>query len=349
MASLVLAALTFLTTSVASAAQKWDLEITPVYFMDNTGDSQAPPPPGFAPLYVPAYCPNGSPSCPAGSPQTTQNLRLDYALTYFLTPRWNLQYAHTDFDFSLGRITSIPAAPGVNLSVLTGSVNDRTDKGSLNYAAGHGLSFSAYYSSTQRIQIVATGNGTACYFNQEQCIGNTSNPSSINSNLWGLGGAFTFGPHVAYQPPMFKVTFDINYYPRTSNPVPCPGQPGNLLGALGGYQPACNSNGINGYVGSGVVYPWGITWFPFSDLHLLQPGTIPFIGYSDSSVWFHAENTPETYNVVDAGIVQILPHGLSLSYTYFKLNGRYSSDTVPPPDSIRSATSIFKLNYDLHF
>ncbi|MGA7572037.1 MAG: hypothetical protein WCC70_11505 [Candidatus Aquilonibacter sp.] len=331
MASLVLAALAFLTPSVASAAQKWDLNITPVYFLDNTGDSGAPPPPGT----IPFYCPNGGPACPAGSPIRTQNLRLDYSLTYFLTPRWNLQYAHSNFDFSLGRILSITP-----LSILTGSINDRTDKGSLNYAAGHGLSLSAYYSSTQRVQIEATsGLGSPCYFNSEQCIGNTSNPASINSNLWGLGAAYTFGPHVAYQPPMFKVGFDINYYPRPAS--------GNCASA--NPQPACGSGGINGYVGSGAVYPWSITVFPFSDLHLLKPGTIPFFGYSDSSVWFHAENTPETYNVVDAGLVQILPHGLSLSYTYFKLNGRQSSDTIPPPDTIRSATSIFKLSYDLHF
>ena len=41
MASLVLAALAFLTPSVASAAQKWDLNITPVIFW-TTRATQAP-------------------------------------------------------------------------------------------------------------------------------------------------------------------------------------------------------------------------------------------------------------------------------------------------------------------
>jgi hypothetical protein len=339
----VLAAFALLTPSIASAAQeRWTIEISPVFFQDNTGDSGAAPPPGT----IPFYCPNGSPTCAGfGSPQTTSNLRLDYGVTYQIAKKWTASYSHSNFDFSLGRILSI--AP---LSILTGSVNDRTDKGSINFLAGHGLAFSAYYASHQRVQINATsGLGLPCYFNSEQCIGNTSNPASINSNFWGIGATYAFGPHTAYEPPMFKAGFDVNYYPRTNNAVACPGQAGNPLGLIPGYQPACNSNGINGYVGSGATLPWSFTFFPFSDSHLLRPGTIPFLGYEDASVWFHAENTPETYNVVDAGIVQILPHGLSLSYTYFKLNGRPSSDTIPPPDTIRSATSILKLTYDLHF
>lgn len=339
-ASLVLAALTFLTSATAQAAQqRWTVEIAPVFFQDNTGDSSAPPPPGTIPL----YCTAGQPTCPNGNPQTTSNLRLDYSISYQINKRWSASYAHSTFDFSLGRITSIPTGfiPGTNFSVLTGSIDDRTDQGTLTYAAGHGLTLDAYYASHQRVSLNAINAFGPCYFNQEQCIGNTSNPQSINSNYWGVGGTYAFGPHTAYQPPMFKLGFDINYYPR-----PAAGNCGTAIA-----QPACGSNGILGYVGSGATYPWSITWFPLSDLKPTQfrPGTIPFIGYQDASVWFHAENTPETYNVVDAGVVQILPHGLSLSYTYFKLNGRPSSDTVPPPDTIRSATSILKLTYDLHF
>ncbi len=341
-ASLVLAAFAILIPATASAAQqRWTLDISPVYFQDNTGDSQAPP---LGPNYTPLYCPNGSSACPSyGYPQTTRNFRLDYDLTYQLNRRWSLNYSHANFDFTLGRLSTVPTGLPVgypqNFSALTGSINDITDQGTVSYAAGHGLTLTAFYASHQRSQITATNLYGPCYFNSVQCVGNTSNPSSINSNYWGVTGTYSFGPHTAYEPPMFKVGAQINYYPRPSA--------GNCGTALA--QAACGSNGINGYVGSGTTYPWSFTFFPFSNSHLLQPGTIPFIGYEAASVWFHGENTPETYNVVDAGIVQILPHGLSLSYTYFKLNGRQSSDTVPPPDTIRSATSIVKLTYALHF
>jgi hypothetical protein len=345
-ASLVLAAFAFLTPSIASAAQeRWTIELSPVFFMDNTGDSGAPPLPGE----IPFYCTAGPPTCPGGTPQTTQNLRLDYSIAYQINKRWSVSYAHTNFDISLGRISSIQP-----FSVLTGSLNDRIDAGTLNYAAGHGLNFSLAYTSHQRVEFTAQPSpllGTRCFLNEEQCNDGTSNPQSINSNYYSIGGTYAFGPHTAYQPPMFKIGAQAFYYPRTPNAVACPGTPGNPTGAIPGYQPACNSNGINGYVGSGTTYPWSVTFFPLSDFapNVIKPGTIPFIGYEDANVWFHAENTPETFNQVVAGLVQVLPHGLSLSYTYVKLNGRLSSDTVPTPDSIRSAVSIFKLTYDLHF
>jgi hypothetical protein len=335
-ASFALAALVFLTTAYASADQRFTLEVSPVFFQDNTGDSAAPPPPGTIPL----YCTGGQPGCPNGNPQTTSNLRLDYGLTYQINRRWSVNYAHANLDFSIGRILTITP-----LSVLSGSINDRIDTGTINYAAGHGLTLSGGYSSHQRVDIAAVpapGFGN-CYLNQEACIGATSNPSSINANDWFVTGAYTFGPHTAYQPPMFKLSASINYWPRVAN--------GNCTGA--NPQPACGTGGFSPttYVGSGETYPWSFTWFPLSDFapNVIRPGTIPFVGYEAANTWFHAENTPETFNVINAGLVQVLPHGLSLSYVYLKFNGRPSSDTVPPPDTIRFAVSIFKLTYDLHF
>ncbi|HUN29050.1 MAG TPA: hypothetical protein VMV65_04560, partial [Alphaproteobacteria bacterium] len=201
-ASLVLAALAFLTPSIASAAQeRFTLNISPVFFMDNTGDSQAPP---LGPNYTPLYCPNGGTACPAGAPQNTQNLRLDYDLTYQINKRWSVNYSHSNFDFSLGRISSIgsglPAGFPQYFSVLTGSINDRTDQGTLSYAAGHGLTLTAFYASHQRSQIVATNAYGQCYFNQMSCVGGGSNPSSINSNYWGITGSYAFGPHTPYEP-----------------------------------------------------------------------------------------------------------------------------------------------------
>jgi hypothetical protein len=336
-ASLVLAAFALLTPSIASAAQqRFTLEVSPVFFQDNTGDSGANPPPGT----IPFYCSSGQPQCPNGNPQTTSNLRLDYSLSYQINKRFSISYSHTNFDISLGRILTI--AP---FSVLTGSLNDRIDAGTLTYAAGHGLVLQAAYTSHQRVEFTAQPSpllGSPCYLNEEACNDGSSNPQSIDSKYWSVGGTYAFGPHTAYQPPMFKIGANMFYYAR-----PAAGNCSNPAIA----QPACNTNGINGYVGSGATFPWSVTFFPLSDFKpsQIRPGTIPFIGYEDANVWFHAENTPETFNQVVAGLVQILPHGLSLSYTYVKLNGRPSSDTIPPPDTIRSAVSILKLTYDLHF
>jgi hypothetical protein len=202
-ASLALAALALLTPAIASADQRFTLEIAPVYFLDNTGDSSVPP---LGPNYIPAYCTAGQPTCPNGLPQTTSNFRLDYGLTYQINKRFSFNYSHSNFDFSLGRISSIPTGLGPNLSVLTGSIQDRIDTFTLNYAAGHGLTFDGYYTSHQRISINAIPGAGTCFLNQEQCIGNTSNPSSINATFWGVGAAYAHGiraadvqGHVRYQ------------------------------------------------------------------------------------------------------------------------------------------------------
>jgi len=322
-AGLMLASLMLFTTRIAAAAQQWEIDISPIYFIDGTGDSSAPLPPGTFPL----YCGSG-PAC-SGTPRTTNDWKIDYGLTYHINKKWTFAYAHTNFDFSLGRIVTI--AP---FSLLTGDITDREDKLSLNYALGHGLALSGDYDSHQRTSVAGL-----C-LNQEDC-GGASNPSSINSNSWGLGATYATGPHHPYQPPMFSFAFNANYFPRPSagNCQDYPAVPS---------QPACFTGGIPGYVGSGVVYGYGVTMFPFADTDI-RPGTIPFVGYSSLPVWFHAENTPEVYNVTDFGLLQILPHDLSASFTYFKLQGRYSSDTIPPPDVVRSVTFLFKLSYALKF
>jgi len=325
----------------AKAANQIEVDVSPIYFLDGTGDSAAPPLGG----YVPINC-SGQASC-AGTPNTTNNWRIDYGLTYHINRRWTFAYTHSNFDFSLGRIVTLGEinAKGQCLvgltcfSLLSGSVNDRTDKLAFNYAAGHGLTLSAYYSSHERTNIEATSLTGSCFFNSVACPGGGSNPQSINSNSWSLGGTYAFGPHDKYQPPMFNLSANANYFPRPAG--------GNCTTPAIA-EPACNSNGIPGYVGSGVVYGYGLTMFPFVTMGI-RPGTIPFVGYESLPVWFHAENSPEVYNVIDGGLVQILPHNLSASFTYFKLQGRLSSDTIPPPDVVRSVTFLFKLSYALKF
>lgn len=338
MVSLALA-FAFLAPSAALADQRFTITISPEYFLDSTGDSSAPV---LGPTYLPAQCPGyngwfpGVPACP-GSPRTTSDTNLDYGVSYEFGKRWSLSYTHSAFDFSLGRISLAGTPAGT--SILTGDVMDRTDQGTLTYNYGHGLTLDAYYFSHQRSNVQATSFTQGCLLNSESCPGGTSNPSSINSNAWGAGAAYAFGPHTVYEPPMFKAGVDVNYYPRPNDP--------NCLAAV--HQPACNTNGIPGYRGSGAVFPYSLTFFPISDFKGAPLGFIPFVAYNRLYAWFHAENSAEAYNAVAFGFVQVLPHGLSFTYTNFKLNGCYCSDTLPPPESVRSDTNIFKLSYDLKF
>lgn len=332
--------------AASAAGDRFILNISPVFFSDATGDSSAPPLHGYVPVNCPGYAGQlgaaGPAPCP-GTPRTTSDLNLDYGLTYLINPKMNIAYSHSTFDFTLGRISvANGVAPGIGESIESGDVEDRTDQITFNYVAGHGLGLDLYWASHQRDNIAATSfTQTGCFFNAENCIGGGSNPSSIDSRYYGAGLSYAFGPHTRFEPPMFKVTVDANYYPRPSNPAAC---------GTAGAEAACNTNGVNGYRGSGVTFPYGITLFPFSATHL-TPGFIPFIGYNRLIAWFHPENVPETYNAVAYGFVKVLPHGLTLSYTNFRLNQCYcyAIPGLAPPDAIRSDVNIFKLSYDLRF
>jgi hypothetical protein len=334
--------------AAASAADKWDLEVSPVFFVNSTGDAGAPPQKGFIAGYCPGY--NGVPVPPAcpGNLQLTNNLRLDYGLTYHFNRRWSLQYTHTNLDFSIGRISSI--AP---LSLLTGDIDDRTDQGKLNYNAGGGLVLDGYYFSHQRSNIAATASnfyvaatGSNCYFNAIDCPGNKSNPGTINSNAWGVGATYSFGPHTRFEPPMFKLAVDAQYYPRPAAQGAASCIPPGFPGANA---PVCSANGIPGYVGSQTTFPYALTMFPLSPLKHMPLGFLPFVAYERTVVLWRAENSPEMFNSTVWGFVQVLGHGLSVSYTNLHLNGCLCSDTVPPPDSIRFVDNILKVTYDIHF
>jgi hypothetical protein len=337
-------AFTGLMTSAGSAENRWKLDVSPTFFVDGTGDSTAAPLRGTVAAYCPGYA--GAPIPPAchGFPRNTSDLRLDYGVTYRFSKKLNLEYTHSAFDYSIGRVTSIPP-----LSVLTGNINDRIDRISLNYAAGHGLALDAHYFSDQRSSIEATASpvlhavtGSNCYFNSMKCPGGASNPASINSNAWGAGASYSFGPHGRFQPPMFKAAVDADYYPRplTRSAATC------VAAGAAANAPVCGANGIPGYVGSQTVLPYSLTVFPLSTAKI-KPGFIPFLAYQRIDVLFHAENTPEAYNGTAFGLVKALGHGMSFNYTNLHLNGCRCSATVPAPDSIRSVVNILKFTYTL--
>jgi len=327
---------------IASADQPVTIIIAPVYTLNGTGDANAVPPPG-----LPLYCPNQVSTTCIGSPPLTSDLRLDYGLKWSIAKRWNLNYTHTNFDYSIGRVDSLPVAPIASLgfpgcppatcALETGDINDLIDKVVLNYAVGHGIGLALHYSSEQRVFIAAYSNPPgSCFLNSEKCPGGASNPASINGINWGFDVSYAFGPHARLSPPMFQVQASVDYWPRPS--------PGNCGAPTA--QPACGTNGIAGYVGSGTTFPYSISMLPLSAMPTVR-GFLPFLAYARDISWFHAENTPEVFNVVSYGFTQRLPYDLAFSYTNAHFNGCPCSDTVPPPDSLRFVMNIFKLSYEL--
>jgi hypothetical protein len=332
MAALVMGAILCSTTAIAWAGdtKHWTITASGVWFLNNTGDASAPPPPGYTPLFA-------TPG--EAVPRTTDDLRLDYGLSYAFNSRWSLAYNHSNVSLSLGRILIGKAA------LITGDLVDRTDQGTLTYAAGGGLSADAYYSSTQRIST------EGICLNQERCPpGSLSvyapigpggyNPASMNIDLYGAGFSYTFGPGG-----LLTITGDAQYSARPNGQSAANCRAPNNS-ASGFNAPLCGTNGIPGYVGGTWEFPYSATLnIPFGK----QYGFSPFVGYARDQFLFRGVNTPETYNTVLAGFSKTLFPGLSFSYVWARFNGCYCSDNVPPPDSLRFGLSILRLTYAYKF
>jgi hypothetical protein len=297
------------TTTSAMADQKspFTITLTPVWDIGTTSDAQALPPPGTVPLNSPLQ------------PPSTDDIRLNYGISYAFSKKSSLSYSHSNIGFELGRILTL--APGTSLD--TGDIIDRIDTISYNYGFGHGLSASAYYLSHQRIYVAGL-----C-LNQEDCPGNNSNPKSVNMEAYGIGFKYGFGPVSKFTGPLLTVNADAQYIPRSANLPMAP--------ALYSY------NGINNYVASGQLFPYGITMnIP---VPATMAGLIPFVDYKRESVWWRAENTPEMFNVIDFGIVKVIRPNLTLALVDTHFNGCLCSDTVPPPDNINFSDVIMSLSY----
>jgi hypothetical protein len=289
------------------------INVTPVWFLNTGSDATAYPPPGTVPINAPTI------------PRTTDNVRLNYGISLKLGKRGSLAYSHANFDFSLGRILTV--APGTSL--LTGDIDDRIDTISYNYGFGHGLNGSVYYFSHQRSYVAGL-----C-LNQIDCPNaagvSVSNPSTINSNGYGIGFKYAAGPVSKYTGPLLTFNADAQYIPR---PVGNCGTPTAL--------PGCNTDGINGYKSSQVIFPYGVTMnIPIrNDL-----GVIPLIDYKREIVLWRAENSAEMYNVVEYGFVKIIRPDLTFAMVESNWKGCVCSDTVPPPDNVRFSDLIASLTY----
>lgn len=314
--TIALAALAFAWSLMLTAAGAMagtspiTITITPVWFVGTTTDAQALPPPGTIPIYQPTQ------------PRSTDDIRVNYGISYQLNKHSSLSYSHANVAFSLGRLLTL--GPGTSLD--SGDIIDRVDTISYNYGFGHGLSGSAYYLSHQRVDVAAGALNGGCLLNAEQCPGNQSNPESINMTAYGAGLKYAFGPVSRYTGPLLTLNGDAQYVNRPAN-EPTPGY---------------SLQGLPGYKGSGFIFPYGITM----NVPVPNPyGLIPFVDYKREIVWWRFENTPEMFNVVDFGLVKIIRPNLTLAVVDTHFNGCLCSNTVPPPDNINFSDIIMSLSY----
>lgn len=309
MAALAFAWFFMLNATGAMADQKDPLTITltPVFFLGTTSDAVSPPLPGTVP---------GNSPFP---PRNTSEARLNYGLSYAINKKSSLSYSHANVSFALGRL--VTAAPGATLE--TGDIIDRIDTISYNYGFGHGLSGSAYYLSHQRSDVAGL-----C-LNQIDCPNAVtgaaqSNIESINMNAYGVGFKYAFGPVSRYTGPLLTLNFDAQYVPRPSS------------------NPSAALEGLLAYKGSQMLFPYGITMnIPIPN----TAGIIPFVDYKREAVLWHAESTPEAFNVVEFGFVKIIRPNLTFAMVDTHFNGCLCSDTVPPPDNVNFSDIITSLSY----
>ena len=288
--------------------KRFTVDVGAVWNISTTGDAMAPPPPGGVGLGYGAPIPQPS------------SLQWEYGAVFRIDPRTNLYYAHSILDFAIGRVLTL----GPGLALVSGGIYDRTDTMGISRYFFKNFVGHLFYYNHARMDV------SGLCLNQIQCAtgpggSNVPNPASIDEHGYGVGFTYGFGPLTPIGP-LFTAGFDAKYVPRSSTPP----------------TDAPNLGGLGSYVGSQWLLPYSITAkLPISNSHSF----IPFIGYERAAVLFRNEATPEMYNVVDFGIVKVFNKNLSLSFTNLNFSGCRCSDTVPPPDNIRFAEALLKLDY----
>jgi hypothetical protein len=244
-----------------------------------------------------------------------QTIQLEYGLDYKIDKHTHFYYAHNKLVFAIGRVlTAIPGA-----ALVSGEINDRTDTFGINHDFGHGIVGRVYYYDHERADV------TGLCLNQFTCAGNVPNPANIDEHGYGVGGTYNFGPLTKIGP-LFAAGIDAKYVPRPSiPPTPCG-----------------SCEGIGHYVASQWLFPYSVTMkIPILNSHTI----IPFIGYERASVLFRDETTPEVFNVTNFGIVKVLNKNMILSLVNLNFSGCRCSNVVPPPDNIRFAQLLIKLDF----
>ncbi len=285
------------------------VSVAPVYLFSTNSDANANPPP---------------PAGLTGIGYTRDNpvvdtWRVDYGISYKISPKFTLSLSHTNVGYELGRILTI--AP--NTAFVSGSLFDYTDTAALGYDAGHGLGIHATYFSHQRQDV------TGLCLNQKSCPDATGaehpNPLSIDEVGYTLGATFDFGPTTKVGK-LLTAGFDIKYLPRPAGP-PSPG---------------ASLDGLGHWVGSTFVYPYSLT----ARLPLTGSSTfVPSVTYINLPVFYHDSAVPEAYRGMIYGFSKVVSQNLTISFNYFNIQTCRCIARVPPPDNLRLEFGILKFDF----
>lgn len=301
-----------LPASADNVLNRITVTVAPVYLVETNGDSNAPPPPGYKGI---GYT-NDHPYA--------DSFRIDYGIDIKLDPKTHLTLSHGNVGYGLGRILTL--APLT--SFVSGALFDYTDTISLSHTIGSDVTAHVTYFSHQRQDV------TGLCLNQKACpnaLGQQQpNTLSINEMGYTLGASWDFGPktHIGK---VFTVGADIKYLPRPAFP-PSPNAAG-VAPALGG---------LPGWVGTQTLFPYYITAkIPF----FYDSSFTPFINWTHFPVLYHDSAVPEDYSGFVWGISKVFNKYLTLSYTNFNLQTCRCVERVPPPDNLRLAFGILKLDF----
>lgn len=285
------------------------ITVAPVYLFSSNGDGTAPPPPGFAGV---GYTHDNP---------TASSLQVDYGVAFAITKQTTLSFSHGNVGYQLGRIlTAIP-----NTALVTGALYDYTDTIALSQGLGHGLAAHVTYFNHQRRDV------TGLCLNQKACPDANGhavpNPLSIDERGYTVGGSYDFGPKTRIGP-LMTLAFDAKYVPRPSTPS----SPNVALGGLGSY------------VGSQWMYPYSLT----VKVPVLPSTTVtPFINWTNLPVLYRDSAVPEAYRGVVFGLVKVFSPNVTFSYTNLNLQSCRCIARVPPPDNLRLAFGILKLDFHI--
>jgi len=311
---LVVAGLTLLLTASALAPSKADdlaqrvtVDVAPVWVFATNADANAPPPPGSVGI---GYKPDQ---------KIADSVRIDYGIDFKLTDKLHLSFNHGNVGYSLGRILTL--AP--NTAFVSGAIYDYTDTIALGYSAGHGLGLHVSYFNHQRSDV------SGLCLNQKKCPDATGvdvpNPLSIDERGYTVGATYDFGPATRIGP-LFSAAFDVKYVPRPSTPS----SPNVALG------------GLPSYVGSQTLYPYSLTMkLPFTT----STTFVPFVNYTNLPVLYRDSAVPEAYRGIVFGFSKVLSPNVTVSYTNLNLQSCRCIARVPPPDNLRLAFGILKLDF----
>lgn len=297
---------TLLPAKADDFAQRITINVAPVWLLATNGDATKPPPPGFVPL---GY----------GKDQSNANaIRFDYGVDLKIDEKTHLSFSHGNVGYQLGRILLPP-----NTSLVTNALYDYTDTIALSYAVGNGLGIHGTYFDHQRNFV-----GGLC-LNQTTCLdaagGVVRNPLSIDEHGYTIGFGYDVGPKTRIGS-LFSVGGDVKYVPRPSTPS----SPNVALG------------GLRAYKGSQVVFPWSVTM----KVPVLFDKTVtPFINYTNLPVLYRDSAVPEEYRGIVWGLSKVVSKNITFSYTNLNLQSCRCVPRVPPPDNLRLAFGIMKLDF----